>query len=90
MRRAILIQAVEVEGGGLVSERIGNMNDDVVPNIGDDRGNRPFAVYSNGSPVEGTVRVGCNPADIEVIGDRGCSRNLEKGNGPAHRREEAA
>ena len=78
MSGSILEQAVEVQRSRLVSQLVRDVNDDVVTNVGGDRRQRPLSVYTNGAPVERTIRVGGHPGHVEIVANSGGSDASEE------------
>lgn len=71
MVRPILEQAVKVQRGRLIAELVIQVDDYAVAEIALKGGNRPFAVDANDGPLEGGVRIGSDPSDVEIVVDGG-------------------
>lgn len=78
LRGAILIEAVEVQRGRLVAQRVQDVHDDGVADVGCDVWNRPLSVDANCRAVKGTIWVGGDPANLKVVGDGGRVDALEE------------
>lgn len=64
-------QAVKMQRGGLVAERVEDIDYQLVALVDVDGRNRPLAVDADDRAVGRTVRVGREPAYLEVVGHRG-------------------
>lgn len=60
---------VEVQACALIAELIDDIDHNTVSYSSPDLGDWPLAVDTNGRSFESTVRVRCDPGDIEVVGD---------------------
>lgn len=55
----------------LVTERVLDIDDDLVADVGGDLWDGPLSVDANGGTIKGTVWIGRDPANIEVVRDGG-------------------
>lgn len=75
---AIHEQAVEMQRGRLVTKLVVDVNDNSVAEVHIDCWDRPLAVDTNDRAFKGTIRVGSNPANVEVVCDSSCLRESDK------------
>lgn len=71
MGRSILVEAVKMQARTLISKLIEYVNYHTVPNAGRNLWQRPLSVDTYRRTMEGTVWVGYNPGDVEIIRDCG-------------------
>lgn len=69
---AVHVDAVEVQGGGLVTELVVDIDNDTVALGGPHDGQRPLPIDANGRPLEGAIWVRPDPGDVEVVSDGRC------------------
>lgn len=66
---SLLIQAMEMQAGGLVAEGVLYVDNNTISFCCRNRRDRPFAVYSNDGTGCMSIRVGMDPGYIEIIAD---------------------
>ena len=80
--------AVEVQRGGLVTELVLDVDDDLVALSRPHDGQRPLPVDANGRPLEHAIGVGPDPGDVEIVGDGSCFRACQEEKQRRYNREE--
>ena len=64
-------EAVEMERGVLILERVEDFDNDTVSDVGLDGRDGPLPIDADGLAVKQAVGICCDPGDVEVIVDRG-------------------
>ena len=73
MCRTIHIQAVEVQTRALITQRVFDVDDNLIAFGSDNRWNWPLAIDSDDRPIILAVRIGVCPRYVEVICDSRCT-----------------
>lgn len=58
---------MEMEGSGLISQLIVNIDNDLIANCRRHYWQRPVTVDANGWSLEGAIGVCCDPGNVEVV-----------------------
>lgn len=67
----ILVEAMEVQACCSIAKVVLQIDDDAISHVGDNPGNWPLAIYTHYRAWLQTIRVGCDPGDIEIVRERG-------------------
>lgn len=61
-------QAMEMKSGGLISQLIVDIDDDLIADSRRHYWQRPLIVDADGWSLEGAIRVCSDPGDVEIVG----------------------
>lgn len=86
---AVHEEAVEMQRGRLVAKLVVDIDDDAIANIGLNARNGPLVVDANDGTRKGSVWVGRDPSDVEVIVDGGRTGEAQRGSEQGRRSREA-
>ena len=75
------VQTVEMKARGLVVQVVLNVDNDSISHTGCDGWQRPLAVDAHDRAHKGGIRIGVDPADIEIIGDHSGMRHRYEAQG---------
>lgn len=89
VRGAVHEETVKVQRGGLVAKLVVDIDDNAIANIGLDARNGPLVVDANDGTRKGSVWVGRDPSDVEVIVDGGRTGEAQRGSEQDRRSREA-
>ena len=73
IRSTILVETVEVQTRAFIAEFVDHIDHNAVSHSRSDVRYRPLPVNSYDRSIEKAIRVSCDPCDVEIVRDSGCT-----------------